>query len=333
MPSEYLGTVGANGFSAPGKEAERFERPFYDGAIVLTPHALYRVDKSIRGVQRFFTVPSDENIQDIHLEASYNEKGETFIKSAEHSTLWVSTDRRILRVSSAGDVLLALLLPHDTMNQWLTVIPFPKLQRWVVRLSTDYGGSARDRAETYWFYDWEGKLLDQKEIPHAYEETADEPPERLTPSGLRELQKAEWEAGVLAVTANPLLSSTGLSLLYRQTFPDTAWKSLGLGVAWRFYTSVLAAMFACGALGWGLTRAYALRRGGWAWTLSAFLCGPSVLLTFVATHTLPKRTKCPACGRRRLQSGERCGKCGALWPKADPMGTEIWGADNRGAVQ
>lgn len=59
------------------------------------------------------------------------------------------------------------------------------------------------------------------------------------------------------------------------------------------------------------------------WSIFLFLTGPVGLLTLLAQETWPLSEPCPACGKRRLITLERCGHCGAPWPEPARDGTEI----------
>jgi hypothetical protein len=60
-----------------------------------------------------------------------------------------------------------------------------------------------------------------------------------------------------------------------------------------------------------------------AWLLAALAFGPGVLLALVAFYDSPAKEPCPACGRKRLVTRERCEYCGAPFPPPAQTGIEI----------
>jgi hypothetical protein len=336
IPSQFLGTVGANGFNPPDKTAAPFESPSLQNGHVMTPHALYSLDMETRQVKLLLSLPANENLLQMGYErVRGNKVGDQWQYSMdEKSNLVLRTSRRILCLSPTGDVLVSLALPETPIVRRLGIRHLLAVHRWVIEdlHIQDYSGGRfkEDPAGTFYFYDDQGRLLDTQHIPVMWEYTSS-PPQVLRPRAVRKLHKLNVEAGLWAATTNPLLTCATPWIFGNQDEWRIQQAHAALNIVqsdWRFWLSFLALALAYGIAAWMLTRFYALPRHRWLWTLLSILCGPAILLTFLATHRLSIRTRCPKCGRRRLQRADRCEKCGAPWPTPAPTGTEIWGADN-----
>ena len=88
----------------------------------------------------------------------------------------------------------------------------------------------------------------------------------------------------------------------------------------------LATCLAGGTWYWSRRAGFSFRRS-LAWTLFAFAFGLAGLIAFRATADWPLFVDCPHCRRRRPTGDERCPHCGAGWPAAPTLGTEIFDHD------
>jgi hypothetical protein len=352
IPSEFLGTIGVDGFHSPGKSATPFESPVWSGAMFITPHTLYFHPGGTLEIRPLLSLPSDEKILQLGYERERlteqerltmkGSAGDEDYKPIDDSNIVVRTNHRMLVLAPAnpqraewhappGTVLVALPLPAALANGRLEVSHFPTVGRWVVESNPDQLDAAKPHvSSTFYFYNERGELLDKKEVANVRQITQ-EPELMLLPRGVRKMHKLEVQSGLLAATMNPVLAAASPWIFGEGNEAMKAEMRLevaGLGRSWRFWVSVWSVLVLCGVMSWRLASAYALPRGRWLWMVVSLIFGPAVVLTFVATHRLPTWVRCATCRRFRLRGGERCGKCGATWPKAEPTGTEIWAADN-----
>jgi hypothetical protein len=81
----------------------------------------------------------------------------------------------------------------------------------------------------------------------------------------------------------------------------------------------------CGLVTFLRMRSYAFpSRRTLTWTLITFAVGPLALLTMLALLEWPAREKCPACGRLRVVTFERCEHCAQPFAPPPADGTEIF---------
>ena len=122
---------------------------------------------------------------------------------------------------------------------------------------------------------------------------------------------------VLAPGGNPLWLGSYLAFRSCEGTLEPLWQWLGgkenLAMP---LAALLAKAFACAIACFVLIG----RRGisvGWrlGWTLFAFAGGIPAVLTAAVVLLSEKRIPCPACGRRRPPSLEKCPRCGAEWER------------------
>lgn len=93
---------------------------------------------------------------------------------------------------------------------------------------------------------------------------------------------------------------------------------------WERARPALASALVAFVLCYWWVRRRALPRGQRiAWLLAAVAFGPGVLLALSAFYGSPAKEPCPACGRKRLVTRERCEHCGAPFDAPAPTGIEI----------
>ncbi|MEM1062670.1 MAG: hypothetical protein AAGJ97_10145, partial [Planctomycetota bacterium] len=63
-----------------------------------------------------------------------------------------------------------------------------------------------------------------------------------------------------------------------------------------------------------------------AWAVFVFLLGPAGLLTYFVFWRDQPFADCPSCGLRVPRDGVACPACGAVWPRPESLGTEIFAA-------
>lgn len=119
--------------------------------------------------------------------------------------------------------------------------------------------------------------------------------------------------------------------IVRRTFTTaTAPPLLALLKQWKMvddadrWSTILTGLVAAG-IGWPLLRRYVMRTPGTIlWLCICLALGLAGLILLLCTRTAIVRVVCPACGRKRFVTQERCRHCGAPFPAPATTGVEIF---------
>ncbi len=319
---EYLGSFGINGLQSQ-KTAQPFlnaapRNPYHDGrTFLMSPNSLYQLDFEHIRLNPWFMTATDEII--LHISSDHDES-----RNEPEPNLLIFTTTRIVCLDPAGQVIWALAHAHDSSILTLTVQDFPKLHERVLVYTRKLSAADRRGTEyTYEFYDYVGKLRDTKTFMSWHTADSIFSP-TLLPKGVRLLHRTEYRAGAFAALGSPavMAAAWGWALLRDGEYQMV--KGLDY-FGWRFWATALPIMaaYALGTwiLAWIYARSISARS---AWSAFAFLFGPAALLTFLATHRLPRWTRCPFCRRMRLLHDPLCPHCHSPWPTPPLTGTEIW---------
>lgn len=98
--------------------------------------------------------------------------------------------------------------------------------------------------------------------------------------------------------------------------PRLVWSFIGL----IFASGTVASLVTC----WIGRRNSFTRKELIQWMLFSFLLGWAGVLTMVMAHQWIGKTRCASCGKKRLQTNEKCEHCGAAFPMPEKDGTEIF---------
>jgi len=328
----FRGTFGQNGFVPPGNLAE----PFAAAKVstyepIVTPHAIFTIEPYRYAISTLLAAPPGEVLQEL----TYVGYGIVAVVTDKHILLF-GTYRDARRTDMgrlvAGEKPLVVLPLNHPISQFTTGLTFlPKLRRWAIWYrhlqQTDHPPADGNIVE---LYDEGGQLIRETKFDRAVHV---DPPlvarEDPRSTELMEIM-GRWQvySGMVDGATDPVFS-----LLYTRSMnhlrsrDGTIYRSEADAPRFlayrRLWVSLLvsAVIAAAGLL--------VVRRYNYSfvralpWVLAMVVLGIPALLTFVATHAYPRRSRCGSCGKGRPLAMEACPHCGAAWPAPPATGTEI----------
>jgi hypothetical protein len=208
---------------------------------------------------------------------------------------------------------------------------FPKVNRWSFwyhpREGVDTG--ANNRIE---FFDEHWKLLSRIDLAESYSTNwGDADWRKETRAEVAKVRAEEnvYSAMIYALCNRPMLALMNLKIRMIQFSPDPnridlydMEEQMGMDDPW-YSMPALGVLVLSGALMGIATWRYGVRMA-WLWVAGAMVFGPVMVGVLIATHSLPVRMKCPACGKGRFLWMKQCGNCGAENKSPELNGTEVF---------
>ena len=323
--------VGSLGPDGPVSSAAGYARPFADlrmpnpwdfWGLLVSAHAVYRVEVGEQRVSQVFASPQGEEVRRA-IQPWLQSRG----ASKPANMVVVATDKRLHVVSDTGAPMFSAPYHYDPQR-------YPNLS---LALSSD---AAR-------YFLWYGpastlRLRERENTPsHVIELAADGqelrrfdlPPilNRAAPDSWYDMLPLVFVPLGLAIAASGL-STNGdwvgdqVSPMASRSLMDelsgNSWPVVALGVA-----LLLVSAIGCAVLMLVIGRRYAFGRAArYAWAVFGLFGGPVAVATLLALRDWPARQACPSCRRLRVVDRDLCEHCGAPFATPPRDATAIFDA-------
>jgi hypothetical protein len=330
----YLGSLGEDGFAPPGRKATPFGTQAQGSGKIVTARGVYTCDLVNRTVKQEWEFPAGEEV--LYWTQGFPRATPGVPMNAqaavEASNRLLAVTRERLLEYSTGSIkpVLAVPLAHSPRTHHIFVARSESTEQWVLwyepRTNSEEESSWERKNVEVEFFDAEGKRLGHVNIAAAAEiewRGGGKEPPLWTPQ-----QASIWQGAF--VRASVIDALGGLPWMNKaQWMPDRfqegPWRAVLMrhfgGSYWVGSGVTLVAV----AVGMGLlARRYGVRHS-WAWIAGAVIFGPVMLVVLVATHTLPQRVRCAACGKMHFVAAARCPRCGTTVASPALNGTEVFG--------
>jgi hypothetical protein len=325
LSARRMGWLGPAGFTrGDAPPAQRFEgelRPYAEFAyfqpLITLPAAVYRIDRDARTIQQIFTARAGEEV----LGAAGAGDSVAVTKLGPIGQFEaIATTRRLYVVSRDGAP--ELVVPHDPRAAGYGSVK-------VVR-ALDAPGTPT----VVWYTAQDGTL------PEAIRDTARAQITKYNAAGsaiahlalrsdstIGPPQRTEWARIVATRSVEPLMRPIWTAVRHSDARARPGAAHGGASPAVVGWIASLLGAIVWAIITYVIARRYALapaRR--WWWTAVAFLGGTLGMLLMFSLLEWPAREPCPACGKERVVTRERCQHCGAPFTAPAPDGTEIFEA-------
>jgi hypothetical protein len=307
----FLGSLDENGLIPPGGSATPFERRFRDDYFA-TDRSVYKVIPATHSVVREHELPRGAHLVALGGMNAVKAFGDRDLGS----TVVLTTDSLIFYADSVPAPALTIPLSRSPESNDLNVLLYPSTQRIVLMFQPRLDPLRNNLLDVF---DANGKRLITQNYPHAIEYKSISP-------GLERVQAETLTVvGITnALCGLPVIS--GMNLLTVRDNGQGSWMSiLDMHTASNSYYwyPVVAVQVAIGVLGFLLARRYAAKPV-WLWSLLALVLGPAILLLLLSIYALPRKVRCPSCGKGRLPGRVTCAHCTAPFTPPPANGTEIF---------
>lgn len=320
---QFLGTIGSNGFAAPG---EPLPHPFQGERLNLYPSGrednflaftsgLYELHLDDRELTPLFQTPAGQQVEAAAV-------GPYLRSEQVGQQVTAATKTDLYFIQSYGKRIIRLPLASETLSgKPFSLQLYTNGQRYYLwyRGETVRPDNAAGLPTSLVTVSNAGKVLERRQITFPATGSGSAPKTDTTYTPL----------AVFAPTA--LVLAFGLYLMGGQVFQAEAPMRMlsGLesdpGPVWLFLGYILLGAVVGAVLCWKIAgRCQLPRSGRLQWLIGGLLLGPLGVLMLLGLLEWPALETCAACGRKRVVPRETCEHCGAPWPKPQPDGTEIF---------
>ena len=294
-----IGTFGQDGFAPAGHLAQPFDGPVFSIYPMITSHGVYAVDKEKRTLTALLTTPADDPILAYH--STDNPFSRTALITEKHLYL-LDQDH------PAKTIILPMPFSLNTQYLYLTVDPHNlHFAIWSGQNNPYFPQKNNMAVKTF---DASGHQIDEQTVDWMYSEVP---------------LRRDYEAQSLALFtrwsrisgATDGLTTVAPFLIRVFNTPVT----FPTYIAVYTFPTYFAVTIVWAVLTIRLARHR--KRSALRWSLAAFLFGPAVPLTLIATHTRVPNPPCPTCQKPFPVSDDRCPCCHAVRVRPS-NGTEIF---------
>jgi hypothetical protein len=298
----FIGSIGQDGFAPPGVSARPFDHMQRTSlslnnelaSTIITRNSAFVLNIPERQVRKLFSSPADDPVA-----------GAALMPARTQQNLAGTQDRAIVtrsRIHFLHDFTELASVPRDpALGEYYISIGRTDDGNYV---TGSYAGPVGWNRVDVFVYDREGKLIRQTHLPAEPQQTA-------------ELSTPWWYmAGMLI--PNPPAFFVWLFELKWSDGERQLWMPLG---------ELMSVMAVCLAVGFNMLRVrHATRLSMAVWLVMVACLGLSGIFLLMSMWEKPTSVRCPACGKRRLVTEERCTHCSAVAQQPSMEGIEIFAA-------
>jgi len=300
-----MGSIGPSGFAGADRTPESFPERFIDqlyafNNLKIGRTTAYDVNLQMRQAKFLFTTTADDTIiggnewsyqGDVGSDPSKLPAQYDFIVT--HSTIWVYKN---------ANLDFKIPLEYSYPDYFSLEIGRMTNGRFLVHYQAGYAMGKPEPGDEVVQTDDRGQIVERTELPPLVLPGPNEP------QWLQLTETAAVPPALLAFLVYEERDNPG------QPF---SWRMVAIEVMVIGCISAVAAML--------LMRRYDSRRGATPlWMAICFVMGIPGLLLLISLRQVVARETCPACGRQRLISRERCEYCGMAFVEPERVGIEIF---------